>query len=317
MMPMLNSAVDMDKSAICFILVRMGSEPKLFFNPLVKKLIESFSYCFDVKITFYSLNMEEWLVGYHTDSSDFCTMIQQKLKVRYRCLNQDNTMSKKCRRLERKFVYRCHGGLSEALLPIKMDGKMIAIAMLGQFRMEGEIPKLLRSEWKEAGYDEKELSKAFHDRPFFSSERIDKMLYIFSATLEFLVHTQNMTIKKPELVERILGYVEEKIDIPLSIDDVAKALDKSPSTITHTLKARLDMSFKQLVITEKIQKWERIIINDPTISVTQAAHMVGYDDAMYFSRLYRSKKDTTPTDFIDMVNRSRKMGETETKALLE
>jgi len=36
---------------------------------MVKRLVESFSYCFDVKITFYSPRLDEWMVGYHTDAS--------------------------------------------------------------------------------------------------------------------------------------------------------------------------------------------------------------------------------------------------------
>jgi AraC-like DNA-binding protein len=307
----------MDKSAYCDTITGMGNEPKLFFNPVVKKLIESFSFCFDVKITFYSPSMDEWLVGYHTSSSDYCTMIQQKLKIRYRCLHQDNAMCEKCKRLDRQFSYRCHGGLTEALIPIEVEGKTIAYAMIGQFRMDEEPPKSICDEWKGKGFDEKELVDAYHDRAYFSAERLEKMLYIFSTTLSFLVNTQNMTIKKPELVERVMEYVEEHMEEPVTITEVSDALGKSPSTITHVLKAKLDLSFKQLVITQKMMRYEKIVQNDPTLTVSQVSRMIGYDDPLYFSRLYREKRGSTPSDFIVTVRRARNIMELDRKQPLD
>lgn len=286
--------------------------PKLFFNPLVKQLIDSFSFCFDVKITFYSLNLEEWLVGYHSAASDYCTMIQSQLKIRYRCLHQDTSMCQRCNKLKRQFSYRCHGGLTEAVFPIIMDGGLVAFAMIGQFRMTDTLPSDMLNRWKSAGFDEKALKKAFFDRPFFSSERLEKMLYIFSTTLFFLINTQNMAIRKTELVERVLSYVDAHMSEPISIEEVSQALGKSSSTITHTLKNKLDLSFKQLVISQKLMRFDRLIMHDPDLPIMQASRMVGYDDALYFSRLYHSKRFSTPSEFVQMVKQSRQMNELDT-----
>lgn len=289
----------------------MKSGQRIFFNPLVKQLVDSFSYCFDVKITFYSTDLKEWLVGYHTNASDYCTMIQNELQIRYKCLRQDWQMCRKCERLDRPYFYRCHAGLSEAIFPVKMEGKLTAFAMVGQFRLDAEPPASIKDAWKKKGLDEKLLMKMFLDRPYFSAERLEKMLFIFSATFNFLISTQNMTIRKPELVEQVMAYIEDHISDPVTLGEVASALGKSPSTITHTLQAKLDTSFKQLVITQKLMMFDRILLSHPDFSITQAARQVGYGDALYFSRLYRSKRSCTPSEYRKTIRQSRNMGDTE------
>jgi len=290
----------------------MHEDVKLYLNPMVKRLVESFSYCFDVKITFYSPHLDEWLVGYHTDVSDYCTMVQKELKVRYKCLYQDGQACRRCGALGRSFSYHCHGGLTESVMPIQLDDCIVAYAMLGQFRMTKEPPVGIVEAWQAAGKSVDELRKAFLDRPFFSEERLSKMLYLFSTTLSFLISTQNVKLQKPELVEQVMAYIEHHLSEPVSLNEVAHAVGKSPSTVTHTLKEKVGMSFKELVITQKMMRFERILLADPTLSINQAARMVGYDDALYFSRLYRSKRSSSPKEYLEMVRRSKSLDEEKT-----
>jgi AraC-like DNA-binding protein len=294
----------------------MQDDLRLYFNPMVKRLVESFSYCFDVKITFYSPRLDEWMVGYHTDASDYCSMVQKKLKIRYRCLYQDRQACKRCSALRRQFFYHCHGGLTEAVLPIELDGNIVAYAMIGQFRMTNEAPKAMLEAWRATDSDPEELGKAFLDRPYFSDERLSKMLYIFSATLQFLISTQNMKLRKAELVEQVMAFVEAHIDEPVSIGEVASAVGKSPSTVTHTLKDKMGVSFKEMVITQKLMRFERILLADPALSIGQAAHMVGYDDALYFSRLYHTKRGGTPSDYLETVRRTKNISPSEAEKMM-
>ena len=64
----------------------------LFFDEEVQRLIDSFAYCFKVKITIFSARMEEMIVGLQNPGSAFCQLIQKKLRFRYRCCRQDKLM---------------------------------------------------------------------------------------------------------------------------------------------------------------------------------------------------------------------------------
>lgn len=278
---------------------------KVFFDPSVKELIDSFSYCFNVRITFFSVTREEYLVGYHLQDSDFCTLMQNGLDARYRCLSQDTMMCAKCRRLQQRIVYRCHAGLSEAIIPVFIEKKLMAYAVFGQFRMSDEISSGIRQEWTERGKDVAVLEKAFMERPRYSEEMLERILYIFQTSIEYLLSTERLKLRKPQLLEEILDYIDDNIEKDIPIAEISERTAKSVSTITHRIKESLGISFKDLLIEKKLLHFESLIKKDPEMPIQEASALVGYHDPLYFSRLYRKKRGCPPSVFVNDVRRSQ------------
>ena len=280
---------------------------KVFFDPSVKELIDSIALSFNVRITFFSVTRDEYLVGYHLQDSDFCSMIQTKLGIRYRCLALDTRMCAKCKRLGEKITYRCHAGLSEVIVPVYIEKQLMAFACLGQFRMSDDIPREMTEMWKEAGYPEEELRKAFYERPKYTEEQLKRILYIFSTSIEYLLSTARLKLRKPQLLEEILDYIDENIEKDITIGEVAEKTSKSTSTITHKVKETLGFSFKDLLIEKKLLHFEALMKKDPDMPIQEAAARVGYADPLYFSRLYRKKRGATPSSFQSDIRRSQEL----------
>jgi len=295
----------MDFSARVLYYFLMKNEPVLFFNTSVKKIIESFSYCFNLRITFFSLQMKEWLVGYHQESSDYCNLIQKKLKIRYRCLREDSMMCHKCKVLNQSLHYQCHGGLTEVIIPIEIDNTLVAFAMIGQFRLKENPPENIVKSYIEQGFSAEELVNAYKDRPLFTQEKLNKMINIFSTTISLMVNSGEMKIKKATLVEQVLNYVDEHIKEVITINEVSENLKISPSSITHTLTRELGMPFKQLVITRKIMLFENIVNDNPSITIKKASSLIGFEDPLYFSRLYKKKIGITPSEFVNTARQTK------------
>lgn len=280
---------------------------QLFYTPEVKQLIEDFSYCFDVKITFFSTDMYEYLVGYHTRSSDFCALMQNGLNARYRCIQQDKLMCSRCHDDGRIQIYVCHAGLVEVIIPIFIEGEIAAYAFLGQFRSSDDLPEKLLEEWRGASLDEEELSRSFLDRPLYTGEKLEKMIRLFSQNLELLLSSRALKVFHPSITEEVLSYIDHHIGDKIDISEVASFLSKSESAVSHAVKKELGISFKELLITRKISAFEQIAVLSPGIQIKDAALQVGYDDALYFSRLYRQKRGCTPSDFVKTLSGEGKL----------
>ncbi|MDR0375302.1 MAG: helix-turn-helix domain-containing protein [Treponema sp.] len=78
----------------------------------------------------------------------------------------------------------------------------------------------------------------------------------------------------------------------------------SQRAILYALKKNLNMNFKQLCMLKKIERFERVVSENPAITVEEAALMIGYDDASYFSRVYKKVRSATPSAFIKSVRRT-------------
>lgn len=276
----------------------MDQRKYLVFNPAVQKFVESYSYCFNVKITFFSLDLEELLVALHSASDDYCSLIQTNLQIRYRCLQQDRMICQQCKEQGQQLVYTCHGGLTEAVIPIELSGSLVCYALIGQFRTSASIPQSIAQPWLEHGFEFSVLEDAFLKRPLYDTTMLERMFDLFRVSLSLLIETNSLKLRQPDLIEKILMYIDDNIDKAIAIADVAKAVNRSPSSITHSLQAQIGLSFQKLLITKRLSNFERVILQDPTLQIQEAVRASGYEDPLYFSRLYKKYRGQSPRDFL-------------------
>jgi len=271
----------------------------LFFDEEVQRLIDSFAYCFKVKITIFSARMEEMIVGLQNPGSAFCQLIQRKLRIRYRCCRQDKLMCERCEKKDETIVYPCYAGLAEIVMPIKIEGKLVGYGLLGQFRAGNDLSEEIVREWQKAGFAPEELREAYKAQTFLDKPALDNMLRLFSMLISFIVTREYVRLRRPGVVEQVIHWMDEHIDQPLSLDDAVSAIRYSHSTISHTIRRQLGMSFKKICILKKIQRFESIIATNPILSIQEAAALVGYEDPLYFSRIYKKFRLAAPSSYVN------------------
>ena len=279
----------------------MTGQLSLFFDEEVQNLIDSFAYCFKVKTTVFSADMEELIVGLHNPGSPFCQLIQNKLRSRFRCTRQDKLMCERCRQKQDILIYDCYAGLSEAVMPLKIEGTLIGYAMLGQFRTRENLPAETIRNWLGAGYVIDELQAAFLEQPFFDQPALDNMFRLFTMLIAFIVTREYVKVRHPGLAEQIVNLIEKNIAEPIKLDAAAAMLNRSRSSISHTLRKQLGVSFTQLCMIKRIQHFESIIADDPNLSIQEAALCAGYEDPFYFSRIYKKYRMASPSSYVKLM----------------
>jgi len=208
-------------------------------------------------------------------------------------------MCERCERQDKIIMYNCYGGLSEIVVPIKIEEKLVGYGMLGQFRTSRNLPDEIMQEWVKSGFASEELLKTYEAQPFFDKPAMDNMLRLFSMLIAFIVTREYVRIRRPGIAEQVIHWLDEHITEPLSLDDAAAALKCSRSTVSHVIKRQLGMNFKKICILKKIQRFESFIAADPALSIQEAAAMVGYDDPLYFSRLYKKVRLSAPSSYVN------------------
>ncbi|MDR1175238.1 MAG: PocR ligand-binding domain-containing protein [Treponema sp.] len=278
------------------------NEIDLFLEKKVKNLIDSFSYCFKVRITIFSVDLQEKLaVGFYPTCS-YCKLIREELGYKNHCLQQDRKMSLRSLNSHVPLSYVCHAGLVDSVFPIKPDETaVIGYAMIGQFRTQNAIPAAILRAWEKNGFDPAVLKTAFAEQVFFGQEALENMLNLFSMLCDFIVSKGYIRLRRFDIIEEILRWVESHISKPILFSEVADYLGYSQSTILNVLKKRLNMNFKQLCILKKIERFETVAADNPTLSIEEAALKVGYSDVSYFSRLYKKVRSTTPSAFVKSI----------------
>ena len=278
----------------------------LFFDEEVQRLIDSFAYCFKVKVTIFSARMEELIVGLQNPGSEFCQLIQKKLRFRFRCCRQDTMMCQRCYQKNSMITYNCYAGPSETVVPIKIEEKLVGYGLLGQFRTRRDLPEEILKFWTKAGLDPEEIKTAFEEQPFFDKSALDNMLRLFSMLTTFIVTREYVRVRHPGVAEQVIHWLDNHIGEQVTLEAASAAVGRSCSTISHTIKRQLGMSFKHLCILKRIQRFESIVATDPFLSIQEAVSQVGYEDPLYFSRIYKKVRLASPSTYVNEMRRQNR-----------
>jgi AraC-like DNA-binding protein/mannose-6-phosphate isomerase-like protein (cupin superfamily) len=100
----------------------------------------------------------------------------------------------------------------------------------------------------------------------------------------------------PPLVNEVFTVIERRFAEPISLDDVARAVGRSASHLTATVRKATGMTVLEW-ITERRMAEARRRLRETDEDIAIVAERVGYHDATYFIRLFRRAHQTTPRAF--------------------
>lgn len=265
-------------------------------KPDVQKIFDHFSSCFNIRILFYSPDGDMLNVGLNQPDSQYCQLIQDRLFGIDACLKTDQQKRDESALLHSMICYRCHAGLMEAIMPIYSDGHLLGFVAIGQFRSNEEIPEDIAQKWA-CKHGSNEIEQAYACLPCVPQEQIDHILGLFSVLVEYIVSQRMVGLSGSQLLQEIMTYMESNVHRDISLAEVADAVGKSTSTVSHLFTHKLNRSFKQVLTQIRLDKAEELMSADPNIKLKDIAAKVGYADGLYFSRIYRKSRGSPPSRF--------------------
>jgi AraC-like DNA-binding protein len=91
----------------------------------------------------------------------------------------------------------------------------------------------------------------------------------------------------PPSIARAIGRLRQEFDQPLRLEQMARELGMSVSGLRQHFKAVTALSPSQFQKQLRLQEARRLMLNED-LDATSAAYRVGYNDASYFNREYKS-----------------------------
>ncbi|WP_068675461.1 response regulator transcription factor [Oceanobacillus sp. Castelsardo] len=103
--------------------------------------------------------------------------------------------------------------------------------------------------------------------------------------------------EKVNVTETAITFMENKyMDSKLSLTEVAKHVNRSPSYLSHLLTKKYNQSFREMLIHLRIQKAKEML-GTTDESIYNIANSVGFHNPNYFSRVFKLHTGKTPRDW--------------------
>lgn len=269
----------------------------------IQQVFNRFSECFNIRIAFFSAVGKELKVGLNRPLSEFCSIINRKLKKGDICLENDKEYREKAKAQEEMITYTCHAGLIESVTPIFIDGHLIGYVMIGQVRSSKKLSSVVYKNLN-IGIDEQEfLSRAFNEIPYYPKDKLESIIDIFSFLVDYIITKNMVHLKKNIIIEKIITFAEEHPGNNISLEDATRLVGKSSSTISHLFSKYYNKGFRQVMIDIKIRKAVGYMETDPEMRIGEISALLGFTDQFYFSRLFKKRTGVSPSNFLQQSQR--------------
>lgn len=275
----------------------------IIFKDDVQKIFDHFSSTFDLKILFYSVGGEIIKVGRNRPNSLYCQLTQDKLFGINACLDIDRKGRERAKALGKTVDHFCHAGIKDLFTPVFSDGNLLGYIGFGQFRQNGRVPPKVMTEWIRRGLSPADLTAAYLQLPYYSKEKENDIKELFSFLFNYIVSQQMIAPKGDLILHEALSYIQTHIDGPIRLSDVAAAVGRSRSTISHLFKDKLKTGFKKTVMDSRFDKAQEYFRDSPHLKIKEVAEKVGYDDALHFSRIFKKHRNLSPRQYVRTMDR--------------
>jgi two-component system response regulator YesN len=101
------------------------------------------------------------------------------------------------------------------------------------------------------------------------------------------------------IVEHIKHYLDKHYDKNFELDKLADAIDKNASYISRVFRLHTAITITDYLIQIRIDKAKQFLIDHPHLKNYEVSQLVGYQDSVYFNKLFKKITGITPREYRD------------------
>lgn len=97
---------------------------------------------------------------------------------------------------------------------------------------------------------------------------------------------------------KIKVYIDSNFKTKISLTDISQHFGYTPSYVNRIFKKEFSLSPVQYITNKKIEYAKKTLTSNPNLDIKTIALSIGYDDARYFSRVFKNETGKTPSKWI-------------------
>lgn len=94
----------------------------------------------------------------------------------------------------------------------------------------------------------------------------------------------------------VIKYINDNILMKIKISELAKIMNLTENHFSYVFKKYFNISPKKFILNKKINK-AQILLSENFYNIKEIAYMLGFDNEMYFSRLFKVKTKMSPLEY--------------------
>lgn len=265
-------------------------------NSNLYKTFRDFYTLTNIKIVLFDKDGKT-IIDYPKSQIKFCTLIGQNPVWDQRCADCDQKNFNFCTKAKQITHYRCHLGLSEAVVPIYDSDGILGFIMFGQVLMQERAERTreqLRRRFREEEFPG--IGEAIEQIPVKTSEELDAAITILKALLSYLLSNKWVTPAKGEFIRHMDSFIEANLDKNITVEDICAEFHIRRTRLYTIAKKYLGCSVATYIRKQRIFH-ACCMLRDTDMSINAIAYAVGFSDYGHFSRIFQQIQGESATAY--------------------
>ncbi|MBE6947368.1 MAG: helix-turn-helix domain-containing protein [Ruminococcaceae bacterium] len=265
----------------------------------LQSLLQDFHRISNIRITVFDHNLTE-LVSYPEQRAPLCQIVRGTEEGMLACAACDRNACAAASKQSGTYIYRCHAGLTEAVIPLYVGNALVGYLLFGHvfaYKSFEEGWDAIQQCCKNYPIDKEKLRKSIYGSPCVSDEYILSAAKILHATASYLVLERMATLKEDSSASKLNRYLNENYTHPLTAQDICAALDIGRTQL-YKLSAQLyGCGITQQIKKLRMERAKQLLTDSPNMSIADIACACGYCDYNYFIAVFSQFVGQSPNAF--------------------
>jgi len=234
-----------------------------------------------IRIVIFDANFRE-VLAYPQEKEDFCALLRADPAGEAGCQVSDKGGCLKCAKAKKLVVYRCHAGLTEAVVPIIDKSDVLAYVMFGQIipqeSCEATRAKIRK---KYPGF-----ASTIDQIPVKSSEELGAAATILQAITSYVMTNRWVVPGKSEFIRQLDRYIEDHLSQTITAEEICAAFRIGRTRLYEISMEYLGCGLAAYIRNQRIRHAQHML-RETDLPITDIAYTVGFSDYNHFSRVFK------------------------------
>ncbi|MGM9682143.1 MAG: PocR ligand-binding domain-containing protein, partial [Eubacteriales bacterium] len=201
-----------------------------------------------------------------------------------KCNRCDRDAFEQARFTRRSYVYECHMGFMEAVIPILAGDEVLCFLVIGQVKKK--IPEAKTTEEyiyeffklnkiSGPGYSVEQAEKDYERMPCMSRDTFKSFVYFLELCAQKIYNDNYMHRDRRSISRELMKYINANLYNRITIADAAESLNLSSSYLSHSISREMGTTFTRYLNACRIEEAKRILrVTD--MNIKKVAELLQY-----------------------------------------
>lgn len=237
---------------------------------------------------------------------DFCSRIRKNVDVEKKCNISDMQGCRKSAETKEAYIYCCHAGLVEAVVPIIDTNGIIGYIMFGQILRE-DIHAFTKVQLKK-NFNESifpGIVDVIDQIPIKTTDEINAAATVLRALAVYAMSNAWVVPGKSEFTRQLDHYIKQHMEQNITAKSISEELNIGRTKLYDLATSYLGMGIAEYVRKQRIEYAKKLLSNTKR-SITDIACSIGFSDYNHFLRIFKKECGMSARQYRDLVDTNKK-----------